>query len=448
MLNFRLAHAFGQVYNLPVPLWLYLYGGAAAVILSFVVVGFMVSQSSGERHFTEKIGRIPSAFLQPAQVLSVLIFALVIISGLVGSQLPLLNFNVTFFWIIFLLGFTYLTALLGNLWDQLNPAQAIMRWLERGGLSFSPRLPYPKGLGYYPAVVLYFLIIWLELLSGGWAVVPHNLSVLLLMYLGITLVGSAVYGRTEWLKHGDFFTVFFDLVARVAPLHYRRGEAFLRAPFVGLLDDDQSSFSLLMFGLFMLASTAFDGFRETSAYFATYNLIAKILPGVTPSRQTVGTMLLLLAPLCFLAIYWSFIWIMGLIVKAKLTTQQLAYRFAFSLVPIAVAYNVAHYYTLLIIQGQQIIRLVSDPFGWGWNLLHTAGYKINVGLVGAATVWYSQVTLIVIGHIAAVYLAHVLSLKIFPSAREALLSQYPMLVLMVVYTMTSLWIIAQPITTR
>jgi hypothetical protein len=114
-------------------------------------------------------------------------------------------------------------------------------------------------------------------------------------------------------------------------------------------------------------------------------------------------------------------------------------------VSIAIAYQVAHYYTYLLIQGQAIIALLSDPFGWGWNLFGTAGYKINAALVGADFVWYSQVALIVAGHVIAVYLAHVTALRLMRNQRLAVRSQYPMLALMILYTVFSLWILSQPI---
>lgn len=92
-----------------------------------------------------------------------------------------------------------------------------------------------------------------------------------------------------------------------------------------------------------------------------------------------------------------------------------------------------------------MVALVSDPFGWGRDLLGTAGYDPKVGVVGAATVWYSQVALIVGGHVVAVYLAHATALRWMPDAGRALRSQYPMVVLMVLYTVLGLWILSQPV---
>jgi hypothetical protein len=445
-LHLFIAHAFGQVYNLPVPLWLYLYTGAAAIVLSFLVVSYFVeAKPAAPRGFT-----LPGQFtglIATLRAVSLLLFALILVCGLFGVQLPLNNFATTFFWVIFYLGATYLAAVFGNLWDFVNPLKVVVRGVEKiTHTTFEPRLPYPRWLGYWPAFAFYFGFIWLELLSAGFGIVPLNIAGLLMMYTLVTLCGSVVFGRERWFDQAEAPTIFLRLVARLAPFHWDKGRVQLRPPLVGLLDNTPKPLSLMVFVVFMLASTAFDGLKETKAFAAIYNQLAT-LPGLGHlPYQALATLILALAPLLFLAAYWLCMIAIVPITGTHLRSSELASRFAFTLVPIAVAYHAAHYFTLLLIQGQSIIRLASDPFGRGWNLFHTAGYTTNVGLVGAATVWYTQVALIVLGHIAAVYLAHRVALKVFPATKQALLSQYPMLALMVAYTMTSLWIIAQPIT--
>ena len=126
-------------------------------------------------------------------------------------------------------------------------------------------------------------------------------------------------------------------------------------------------------------------------------------------------------------------------------TLSVASVFVYSLIPIALAYNIAHFFTLLVIQGQLIIPLASDPFGYGWDLLGTSQYRVNIGLVNARFTWTLGVTVIVLGHIMAIYVAHIIALRNISGPRNALRSQYPLRVLMVIYTVISLWIIAQPI---
>jgi hypothetical protein len=160
-----------------------------------------------------------------------------------------------------------------------------------------------------------------------------------------------------------------------------------------------------------------------------------------PAINTVG---LLAAPLAFGALYLGFVKLSQLLGDVA-GFWELATAYAFSLVPIAFAYQVAHYYTLLLFNGQMIFLQVSDPFGWGWDLFGTSGYQINNAVVGAAFVWYSQVALIVAGHVLAVYLAHAIALRSTGDPKRALRSQYPMVALMVLYTILSLWILSQPI---
>jgi hypothetical protein len=117
----------------------------------------------------------------------------------------------------------------------------------------------------------------------------------------------------------------------------------------------------------------------------------------------------------------------------------------FSLVPIAFVYNIAHYFTLIFTEAPNIFRLISDPFGFGWNIFGSSDY-LPQAILNANFVWHSQVAFILLGHIVSVYLAHVVAMQIFPSSKKAILSQLPMLVLMVIYTMTGLWILSQPIT--
>lgn len=429
------AHAFGQTYNLPVPLWLFLYGGAAVVIVSFVIVAFFIGHERAKTNYPERLlGTLSSKVIGAISILTFLGYSWVVVAGIIGSQSYLTNISPTLFWVLWLTAFTWLNLLVGNIWQFINPFKNLLIWLERLTKSeLKPRFTYPEKLGYFPALAFYFGFVWLELLSNGYGIVPFNLSKILLGYGVITVIGALAYGKDTWFRYGDFFSVFFGLFGRISVIKYVGNKVYLRPPFVGLLDEDKQSVSLLLFVLFILSSTAFDGLRETAAYNSVFRVV---------SNETV---ILLAAPFVFLTVYWLFMWVIKQVVRTKYSVKELALKFSLTLVPIAVAYNIAHYFTLLLLQGQLVFKFISDPFGLGWNLFHTNGYTINAGVINAATVWYIQVSLIIVGHIAAVYLAHLESLKLFPSTKKALLSQYPMLALMVVYTMVSLWIIAQPI---
>jgi hypothetical protein len=213
----------------------------------------------------------------------------------------------------------------------------------------------------------------------------------------------------------------------------------------------------------MLSTVTFDGFIETPLWMAIVDwvLLAPLLfPVLTVLHQMFGRLLPVIQsvalgvfPLVFLAIYMVFVWLMRCVVSTaardagdrRIPTTDLARLFVLTLVPIAIAYHLAHYLAYFLVAGQLIIPLASDPFGFGWDLLGTSLYRIDIGIVDARFVWYTAVIAIVVGHIIAVCLAHLMAFYVFRDTRLATKSQYPMLGLMVCYTMISLWILAQPI---
>jgi hypothetical protein len=182
----------------------------------------------------------------------------------------------------------------------------------------------------------------------------------------------------------------------------------------------------------MLAIVTFDGLRETPLWT------------VDDAHWTAAATAGLLATPCVfaLAIYAACA-LMGRLSGAP--AGELAWLFVPTLLPIALAYHVAHYLTYLLVAGQLVIPLASDPLGRGWDLLGTARYQVAVGIVGARFAWYTSVVVIVAGHVLAMYVAHRLALARFPKSSAARRSQYPLAALMVAYTMLSLWILAQPI---
>jgi hypothetical protein len=437
------AHAFGQKYTLPLPVWLYVFGGASAVVVSFFFIGYFTESKERTSRavdlsnygffalFATKSARIVG------ESIGLLLLALTLAAGILGTQNPTQNFTPTFFWLIFLLGFTYVTALLGNIWNTANPFKTLAEWL----VNYKPLFRYPKTLGYAPALFFYFVVIWLELLSGGAGVRPENISLYLSCYAVLALAGSAIFGSGAWFYYGDFFSVFFGLISKIAPVEWQGEKLVLRWPLTKLVEESAERLSLVFFIIFMLSSTAFDGFRET---IKAAQVVASL--SFFNSDQLVQLVLLFGAFGLFWGVYLAGVWGMRLMTQRAVSIRELALRFAFSLIPIALAYNIAHYYTLLLVQGQSIISAVSDPFTFGWNIFGTNGHVVNVGIVGAKTVWESQVFFILAGHISALYTAHVIALRVFGSRRNALLSQLPMLFVMVAYTMMGLWILSQPLT--
>jgi hypothetical protein len=452
-------HAFGTRYDLPISLALYLYAAAGVVVVSFVMVALFAGDRTGERavHYP----RWPAQFLVPigrsralraiTGTIGVLALLTVIVTGLFGSQNAVSNPSQYLTWIYFWAGLVIVSGLVGNLWTLFNPWSALYD-LATLGRRRRPPLRLPESVGVWPAAFVYLLFALLELASGV-ANRPAVIALLAILYTLVTLTGMALFGRDQWLQSCEGFTVLFSIVGRFGPVETERDEdgrvtgVWLRPWGTGLLQRQRAGWDWVLFVILMLSSLAFDGIIATPAWQSFDSSLSVWLQplGVLsqPVIRTVGMLLLVAA---FLLIFTAFVRLMLFFGEGRGQEVATVTAFALTLVPIALVYNAAHNYYYLTINAQAIIPLLADPLQRGWHLLPTTGYSPSFVLDAASTVWYVQVLLIVLGHVIAVYLAHLRAGERFRTAQRALLSQYPMLVLMVLYTMTSLWILAQPIT--
>jgi hypothetical protein len=461
------AHGFGARYDLPIPLSLYLAGAGLTVALSFVMLAvFMRGAPAADDYrrinlMRTALGRLLGApgVLLACRMLGVALFALVIAAGLFGAQSPLKNIAPVMVWAVWWVGMAYASALLGNLWALVNPLDTLFAWAQalfariRRGRELSLGLHYPEALGVWPAVVLFLAFVWME---GVWEYSdrPAHLAAAMLAYSAITWLGMLLFGRAQWLRRGEVFALVFGLLARFAPTERREPRAGepefnLRPYAVGLLSREPVPASMLALALAMLAAVSFDGFSETPLWEAVLEYYAPLAQDSAhhgdAARAWVQTAGVIGAPLLFVAVYMVFCRLIAWCGGARVPAARVAGLFVLTLVPIAIAYQLAHYLSFLAMAGQYLIPLASDPFGFGWDLLGTKNYFLRIGLVDARAVWFVSVGAIVVGHVAAVYLSHRVALRAYADRRAALRSQWPMLALMVCYTMTSLWIMAQPI---
>jgi hypothetical protein len=197
------------------------------------------------------------------------------------------------------------------------------------------------------------------------------------------------------------------------------------------------------FSLLMLGTVTVDGFMETPLWAAAVEWVFGSVEANPWIYMAMQTALLVAGPLMLAALYLIVIALVAQI--SGFRRANLSGLFVLSLIPIAIAYHLSHYFLLFAIAGQFIIPLASDPFGYGWDLFGTKLYLIDIGIVDAKSIWYLSVVAIVTGHVIALWIGHVTACSVFRDSRAAARSQYPMLVLMVCYTMLSLWILAQPI---
>ncbi|MBR0784818.1 hypothetical protein [Bradyrhizobium iriomotense] len=457
------AHGFGQRYDLPLPLSLYLFGGAAAVVLSFVVVGLFVRRAPPARDVSQidlfgyPLVKVVAALGVPLKLTALVLFAAMLAAGFFGDQNPYRNLAPTLVWIIAWVGLAYVSAFVGNIWPLINPWRTVFDGVEAAyryicGRNLALGKPYPHALGLWPAVLLLLAFSWTELVYPTPAV-PSHLATFALVYSVLTWTGMFLFGSETWLRHGELFTVVFDAFARFAPTDIRTAQPkpqfLLRRFGAGLTSREQISPSMMAFVLLLLSSVLYDGLIATpewsvaeSAAIARLSDIAELGPVALRSVGLVGFWLL------FLSAYWMVSIIMSAVTKWRLSPRQIAQGFALTLIPIALGYHLAHYLVYLLVQGQYIVPLLSDPFGYGWNLFGTASYRPNIAIVGARFAWYTAVVAVLLGHIAAVYLAHVQAMQTFATHKLALASQIPLTALMVAYTFVSLSILAEPIVER
>jgi hypothetical protein len=313
----------------------------------------------------------------------------------------------------------------------------------------------PSALGIWPAAALYFGFAWLELASG-YAAYPAVVAGLAAAYTILTVVGMLAFGERTWLDRCEVFSVLFGIVARFGPVETERDgsgrlvHVWLRPWGAGLLAPARAGWDVVVFVILMLSSLAFDGVIGTGLWNNT--ITSRTGPFGSsygswpdPVQHTTGFAGL---SLLFLIVFVTFMSAVIWLGRGRGNPLPALTAFALTLVPIALVYNAAHNYTYVVVTSQGIIPVLADPLHRGWHLLPVSQvFTPNLVFAQAATVWYAQLVLIVVGHVIAVYLAHLRAGELFKRAREVLVSQYPMLILMVGYTMTSLWILAQPITT-
>ena len=458
------AHGFGQRYDLPLPLSLYLFGAAAAVILSFVVVGLCARHAAGVRGYpridltTYRLGRwlAHPVLLALLKIVGAGGLILTVTAGFFGNQDPYRNIAPTLVWIVWWVGFAVFSAFLGDLWAVVNPWRSLFDGADRvyrmltGRTGFALGLSYPEACGVWPAVGLLLAVSWTELVFPSPAV-PANIGWLALAYSAVTWAGMAAFGSETWIKHGEVFAVFFGLFARFAPTEaVIRGRPGARGlalrPFAaGLLANAPTSASMVAFVLAVLSSVLYDGLLTTPEWSEAEQRLVGLLPARGEAASLIVRTIGLLA---FWGVFLSAYLAVSAVMSAaagRRSSRGMAQSFAFTLVPIAIAYHLAHYLAYLLTQGQYVVPLASDPFGYGWDLFGTAGYRVNIAIVGARFAWYAAVTSIVAGHIVAVYLADVRAHQLPWPRRAALRSQVPLTALMVIYTFISLSILSEPI---
>jgi hypothetical protein len=444
------AHGIVGKTDLPIPRWLFAWAASVVLVISFVALATLWPKPRLESIQERELWRYPRRLLEPlAGLIGVALYVLIIYAGLAGTQTATANLVPTFIYVIFWIGIPFASLLFGDVFRAFNPWRAIARavaWAAtrvRGGAEGPAPLAYPSWLGRWPAAAVILGFAWLELVYAN-KDAPDTLALLSLGYGAAMLVGMSVYGIETWTQRADGFAAVFGLFARLSPLHWKQGRLYLRPPFVGVMSLQPMAGTVALLAT-MIGSTSFDGFSQKSEWNSIephlQTFFSNLGANTEHSVELAFTVGLGAAVLIISGFYR-----VGVLGMRSLggghSTRELAERFVYTLVPIALAYVIAHYFSLFAYQGQAVTYLASDPLGNGSNIFGTATSQINYNVVGANGIWYTQVGALVLGHAAGLTLAHDRALVVYRRMQEATRSQYWMLAVMVGFTSLALWILS------
>ena len=458
-----LAHGLGGRADLPLPTWMFGYGAAAAVIASFGALALFwpeprLEGGPGGRVVGDTRRPAFRVLAAAARVAGLGLFVVVMIAAALGDNSSATNLAPVVVYVTFWVGVMFLSGLVGDVWRVLSPFDTLALVAGRlrggaaddGGTEDDAEDPADAGTDdpvgdtaedddhdesftYWPAALGLLAFVWVELVYPDRAL-PRTLFALMAAYTVAVLAGALTRGRT-WLRFGEAFGALFSVVAHAAPL-WRDDERRLRVrpPFVGLATLEWRP-GLEALVLVALGSTTYDGLTRTQFWIDLTGDLegnAATLAGTAGLVWAVGTVAVAFAVAMRVA---------SNLVGGQLSSGELRAAFVHSLVPIVLAYAVAHYFSLLLLEGQAAYALASDPLGRGWDLFGTADWKVDFTLVSPLAVAYVQCGAIVVGHVAGVVVAHDRALALFDEPRTATRSQYPLLGAMVLFTVGGLFLL-------
>jgi hypothetical protein len=358
----------------------------------------------------------------------------------------------TLVWVIWWVGLSLVVSFVGNVWPALDPwrtlfdgAEALVR-RARGGRRLTLGWAYPRALGLWPATLFLLAFGWAEVVDLQ-APAPRHIVWLALAWSALTWAGMLCFGRAVWQERGDVFAVYFGTLGHFAPVAPSADGRRLRLrPYGrGLVEADAAPAGGVAFVLAMLSTVLFDGLLGTRLWRLTDGTLSAWLPGILDrDGYVLATVGLISVWLILLGAYLAACHITRRVLRAA-ERRPIAPIFVWTLVPIAVAYSVAHNLGYLLVRAQELIPLLSDPLGRGWDLFGTAGWTPDMRLVGPRFEWYVAVSAVVAGHVVSIWLAHRVMGRLVDAPRRAALASLPLTILMVSYTAMSLWVIAEPL---
>jgi hypothetical protein len=449
------AHGVGDRYDLPAPLAHFIAGASATVALSFVVTVLVArgrARAGRSRDVTVSLGALGALGWGLGRTLGIVLLGVVLVAGVAGNASTVRNIAPTLVWVAWWVGLSLFVAFIGNVWPCLDPWRALFDGADalvrraRGGRGLARGVPYPPALGLWPAALLLLAVGWCELVDLR-APVPRHVAALALVWSALTWTGMLCFGPAVWRARGDVFAVYFAALGRFAPLAATADGHALRVRPLGrgLMEAGDAPPGGVAFVVVMLAVVLFDGLLGTRLWRLMDGAVDAWAPGLDREGYGLATGGLIAVWLALLGAYVIACRLTEAVLGARERRRPIAPAFVWTLVPIAVGYAVAHNLGYLLLRGQDLIPLVSDPLGRGWDLFGTADWMPDPRLVSPGLDWYVAVGSVVAGHVISIWLAHRLMLGLVDRPQRAALASLPLTILMVGYTALSLWIIAEPL---
>ncbi len=454
------AHALVARQDLPIPAWLFAWGASIVLIASFFALSAAWRKPRFEETHWRPLGAGLSRVLlsRAAQVvcglLGVFLLGVAVYAGLRGTEAPDRNFALTFLFVTAWLGFAFFSAIFGDLFRPFNPWRAVGRAAGAGFRAIagqrSAHLAYPRALGRWPAAIGLLAFVWLEVVYGGSGGVavgldPHTVAVAALLYSGYALAMMALFGVEEWCERGEVFSVYFGMFSQLGCFAAEEGRLGRRRPLAAAARWATLPGSAAVV-IASIASTSFDGAQEGAFKEAIEGVFEWLVDrgvGLLAAMRLTDTLFMLA---CFAGV--GLVYLLGVrgmrTVRGAPSFARLRVGFAHTLIPIALAYLVAHYFSFFVFQEQaQFTYLLSDPLGTATtDLFGTASAGVDYTVISANMIWYVQVAALVVGHVLGLTLAHDRALVYWRNYRDASRSQYWMLAVMVAFTCFGLYLLS------
>lgn len=442
-------HSAEQGFVLLLPTDFYMSSGIATVILTAILLGIIPASLTRKLFKTWQVPWItlPSGLHQFTSLCSLVVLTALVWIGLVGSGDPLSNPLPLIIWTFWWAMLLFLQGIIGDIWKWINPWTGIHQLLWGSGSAKILKLP--NWIGKWLSIIgfILFSVFALADLAPDY---PPRLASFVACYWIYTFVFMCVFGRDEWLYRGECFTILFNLFSKIAPLSFQSGN--IQVGILGWQLARNSYSSLAIFSLTTLAVGSFDGFNETFWWLARIGINPLEFPGRSAvAFQTIGGMFgaVILLHIVFAFCVWLGHHLTSATESKSVTTYYAAFfRFALSVLPIALGYHFAHYLPSFLVNSQYLLAAISDPLTENADFLGLGVFYVTTGFFNTQEtvriILLTQCVAIVAGHVVAVMIAHVIALDIYESNRKAILSQIPMAVFMALYTFLSLWLLASP----